>query len=354
MTTPVHLSGTRPASAAAASAQPASQPAGGKGGAQAAMFDLLFALQLGAGGWEAQTPEVVATSQDEALESEPGVAAAPMELTAPTATAQPDPATTPPMESADPAALLWNPFSERTASDAKPAAAAGDAEASPASPAGTVGEKDSARSTRSGATHNPTLAMETAPKDAAAPSEYSQVQTATAHESDSAIKPGATQAPPVVQHAPPPALPVAASLDAPMGTPAFREQLATQVAVFIDQKQLAAQIQVHPPELGPVDVQIKLNAEQIDVDFFATQADARDAIENAIPRLREMLAEQGLSLGGTHVGTRDDPRAFAHTTSQGWHGNPEGGDGSKSRGTAPAADPSPVIRRSLRLVDTFA
>lgn len=365
MTTPVHLSGPRPSTASStpsnSSAQSASQSTNG-GGAQAAMFDLLFALQMGAGGWE-NHPE-----GDPALSGEDGETLPPPDFVATAA----DPAATTAAVSADPApvtdpaALLWNPFSERIATaDATPVADTADTTAAIAS----TDESGKGRGPRAGA-------MPAARPDAAAlqtlnaegdkmpaahaegaPREYSQVQSEANRDARSPVPSGSVQAQPA-NPTTAPAAPVVSSLDAPLGTPAFREQLASQIAVFIDQKQLSAQIQVHPPELGPVDVEIKIKADAVDVGFFATQADARDALELAIPQLKEMLAGQGLSLGSAHVGTRDDSRAFADTLPGGHAGGGERRDapsGSDRDGSRATSELTPItVRRSMRLVDTFA
>lgn len=364
MTTPVHLSGARPSTAGTQSAAQANNAsaAPGQGNAQAALFDLLFAMQLGAGGWEATATETAVVPQEEAPVAEPASAALPAApIGAPT---------NPEIASADPAALLWNPFNERVTPDAKLAPGNAGETASATTAIGTADGKDSGKGTdRTHAARAPLAAGLDPAEDAQSgdtpvAGEYSQhaaAQSEGQQSADAAPKVQAGQNPPAVQQNTPTPAPVAsASLDAPIGTPAFREQLSAQIAVFIDQKQLSAQIQVHPPELGPVDVQIKLNVEHVEVDFFATQADARQAIENAIPRLKEMLAEQGLSLGNAHVGTQDDPRAFAGTLDHGggWQSGARQMHGTARDEHGVSADLAPpapgVTRHSLRLVDTFA
>ncbi|MDX2218588.1 MAG: flagellar hook-length control protein FliK [Burkholderiales bacterium] len=374
MTTPVHLSGPRPSTSASASpnssAQSTSVATSGRG-AQVAMFDLLFALQLGAGGWGADA------NGDPALNGDAGDAA--REPTLPIVTS--DPATAAASTPAqavpppDPAALLWNPFSERTTTvDASPvatgigadtAAAVGSTDDSARGRSPSGGAVPAARPDATGVQSLNSDAEKTAAASASgadiAPREYSQAQSGDSRDASAAARPASAHAPTAAATAPPPAPTTVATLDAPMGTSTFREQLATQIAVFIDQKQLSAQIQVHPPELGPVDVEIKIKADAVDVGFFATQADARDALELAIPQLKEMLAEQGLSLGSAHVGTRDDSRGFADTLQDGWRGSgrrdasASASAGAESAGSAESAEPVPLtIRRSLRLVDTFA
>jgi flagellar hook-length control protein FliK len=360
MSTPVHLSGVRPATAgsqkvAQSAAQSAAQSvAQSQHGSQGAIFDLLFALQLGAGGWEAEATEGTILLDDAQAATDPALPLRPADLPSPVPDAE--------SATADPAALLWNPFSERSQSEAKVGSSdTGEADEAPASAIGAADDSDKNRGPRVAHALSITPAQDPAQKDASGSREYSQAEAVVERDPDAGFKSEAIHTPQSTQPTQPgPAPLTVASLDAPMGATAFREQLASQIAVFIDHKQLSAQIQVNPPELGPVDVQIRINADQVEVDFFATQADARDAIENAIPRLREMLAEQGLSLGSAHVGTGDDPRAFAGSLSDGWSGKTRDPVGTREDGTPDTSvissdNAAPVLlQRSLRLVDTFA
>ena len=63
-----------------------------------------------------------------------------------------------------------------------------------------------------------------------------------------------------------------------------------------------AEIRLTPAELGPVRVQIAVEDGAANLTFQAQHAVTRDAIEAAMPRLREMLADNGLSLGQANVG----------------------------------------------------
>ena len=62
-----------------------------------------------------------------------------------------------------------------------------------------------------------------------------------------------------------------------------------------------AELTLNPPHLGNVEVRLSLSGNEAGAHFFAAQPSVREAIEAALPRLREMLAEAGLSLGQTQV-----------------------------------------------------
>lgn len=64
-----------------------------------------------------------------------------------------------------------------------------------------------------------------------------------------------------------------------------------------------AELQLTPPSLGKLEVTLQLNHDQLTAHFVAASQAARDALEHALPQLREQLAQSGLSLGQTSVST---------------------------------------------------
>lgn len=62
-----------------------------------------------------------------------------------------------------------------------------------------------------------------------------------------------------------------------------------------------AEIQLDPPELGSLQVRLQIQHEQVSLSFSSPHAAVRDALEQQMPRLREMLAEQGLNLENSTV-----------------------------------------------------
>ncbi|WP_232504280.1 flagellar hook-length control protein FliK [Shewanella benthica] len=84
-------------------------------------------------------------------------------------------------------------------------------------------------------------------------------------------------------------------------SPVMKQQLVTMVS----QGTLHAEIRLDPPELGPLVVRIQIQGDQTQVQFHVVQPQTRDIIEQALPKLREMLAEQGLQLTDSQVSQRD-------------------------------------------------
>jgi flagellar hook-length control protein FliK len=96
----------------------------------------------------------------------------------------------------------------------------------------------------------------------------------------------------------PPAQPApqaAATLQLPeaVGSERFGEQLSERVSWMVDRDLRTAQLKLNPPQLGPVEVRVQVNGDQASVSFTAHNFAARDALEQAMPRLREMLGAQG-------------------------------------------------------------
>ncbi|WP_229671816.1 flagellar hook-length control protein FliK [Shewanella carassii] len=94
--------------------------------------------------------------------------------------------------------------------------------------------------------------------------------------------------------------------------PVMRQQLIAMVSNGVQQ----AEIRLDPPELGAMMVRVQVHGDQTQVQFHVTQAQTRDMLEQAMPRLREMLQEQGMNLADSHIsqGGREQ-------------GEPQGGNG---------------------------
>lgn len=80
------------------------------------------------------------------------------------------------------------------------------------------------------------------------------------------------------------------------------EQLRERVAVMFNTRTQAAEIRLDPPDLGRLNIRLSLNQDQAAaVSFQVSNGQAREALEQSLPRLREMLAEQGIQLADANV-----------------------------------------------------
>ena len=91
-------------------------------------------------------------------------------------------------------------------------------------------------------------------------------------------------------------------IDVPMRASAWGDQLGERVLLMAGNKLQSADIRLTPPELGPLRVQLSVDDAAASVTFHAQHAVTRDAIEQALPRLRDMLADNGITLGQASIG----------------------------------------------------
>ena len=98
-----------------------------------------------------------------------------------------------------------------------------------------------------------------------------------------------------------------ASLRSPVGTHAWKDELGAQLTWMAINGREAASLSMSPEHLGPVEIRISMNDGQASVYFGASNPDTRSALEQSLPRLRELFASNGLVLADAGV-SRDAPR----------------------------------------------
>lgn len=84
-------------------------------------------------------------------------------------------------------------------------------------------------------------------------------------------------------------------------SPVMKQQLMTMVSQGVHH----AEIRLDPAELGQMMVRVQVQGDQTQVQFQVSQHQTRDLIEQAIPRLRDLLSEQGMQLTDSHVSQGD-------------------------------------------------
>lgn len=82
----------------------------------------------------------------------------------------------------------------------------------------------------------------------------------------------------------------------------FPGELTARMKTLVRDGVREARLQLHPAELGRLQVTVITEGDQTKVAFTAETAAARDAIEQSLPRLREMLEQSGLQLAQSDVG----------------------------------------------------
>ncbi|MEO8630662.1 MAG: flagellar hook-length control protein FliK [Betaproteobacteria bacterium] len=147
-----------------------------------------------------------------------------------------------------------------------------------------------------------------------------------------------------------------ASIPGTVGESRWSEALSQRVVWMAGQQLQSASFRVEPPQLGPIEVRLSISNDQANLLFTAAHGVARDAIQASLPRLQEMLADSGLTLGNVSVGSQTP------------QGQPDSGnqaqrfasDSERSFGTASVSpigaldNSASAVRRSVGLVDLFA
>lgn len=96
---------------------------------------------------------------------------------------------------------------------------------------------------------------------------------------------------------------VTASVQTPVSSADWSQAVSQRIAWLVNRGISAAELQLNPRELGPVDVRINVNGEQANIQFTSQHAAVREALESSVGRLREMLESSGLNL--VDVGVSD-------------------------------------------------
>jgi flagellar hook-length control protein FliK len=144
---------------------------------------------------------------------------------------------------------------------------------------------------------------------------------------------------------------VQAALAAQVGTPAWNTELGQKIVWMIGDQQQVAELHVNPPNLGPLDIKLTIDGAQTTALFSSPHSAVREALEAALPRLREVLADSGIMLGNASV-TADTPRDGRAFAEQPRRSRGSGNHAGETPVEAPLAPP--VITRSRSLVDLFA
>ncbi len=82
----------------------------------------------------------------------------------------------------------------------------------------------------------------------------------------------------------------------PVGQPQWSQAVGDRVLWLASQNLAAAELRLDPPDLGPMQVRISVQQDQVQVSFTSPHASVREALDQGATRLREMFNEQGLNL----------------------------------------------------------
>lgn len=137
----------------------------------------------------------------------------------------------------------------------------------------------------------------------------------------------------------------------PPGKEGWSQAIGQRVMWMVGAAQQSATLTLNPPEMGPLQIVIHVHNDKTDTAFFSDRQEVRQALQDGMDNLREMMKEAGINLGQTNINQRDKmAQDFMQQQQQIAH--------QSSGHSAQAAEASSVsvmpARAGLGLVDTFA
>ncbi|WNP36195.1 flagellar hook length control protein FliK [Enterobacter kobei] len=96
--------------------------------------------------------------------------------------------------------------------------------------------------------------------------------------------------------------PVAAPvISAPLGSSEWQQTISQNITLFTRQGKQSAELRLHPEDLGQVQISLKLDDNQAQIQMMSPHSHVRAALEAALPVLRTNLAESGIELGQSSI-----------------------------------------------------
>ena len=198
------------------------------------------------------------------------------------------------------------------------------------------------------------------PKTASATTDFAKLVQAATSSTATTIKPVLEEKTTAVQSEqlasaqamvnPLPANPTTHSIATPLGSPAWAGEFSQKISWLSHQQSQVAELHLNPPDLGPMHVVISVTDNQATAQFSSPHSEVRHAIENALPKLRDSLADNGIMLGNATVSDQTPRDSGARHFTQ-------PSNRTVATNTAePAAISVPHVhtRRHTGMLDTFA
>ncbi len=144
-----------------------------------------------------------------------------------------------------------------------------------------------------------------------------------------------------------------------VGKAAWSQSFSNQIIMMANNAIQQAKIKLNPLKLGPVEAMLKLSGESAVVTLTSQHLSTKEALENAIPRLKEMLNENGFSQVDVNVSHQDkNTQQEANLGSNDEHGNSAmPGDEQLSEETLDSGTATQVVQSDelgLNIVDYYA
>ncbi|WP_253377801.1 flagellar hook length control protein FliK [unidentified bacterial endosymbiont] len=211
------------------------------------------------------------------------------------------------------------------------------------------------------ALHDPAQHLDTAqPVNTSATPVVAAAEKQDLASSSSSAAPTATLAPVVSGLAtsqPAATVATAPVLSQPLGTPEWQQNLSQHITLFTRQGQQTAELRLHPEDLGQVQISLKLDDNQAQLQMVSAHSHVRAALEAALPMLRTSLAESGIQLSQSSVSSESFAGQQQSSSGQQQQASRSGHDGrfnEESDELLPTPGALQSVARGNGAVDIFA
>ena len=145
------------------------------------------------------------------------------------------------------------------------------------------------------------------------------------------------------------------SVPTPLRDQNWSQDFSQKIVWLASSQKQSAELTLNPPHMGAIEISLHVDNDKATASFASANASVREAIETALPRLREMLSGVGIELGQANVSAESFRQASGQENGSN-DSNRARSDTAILTGDSHAAQSAGTIvtRRGIGLVDTFA
>jgi flagellar hook-length control protein FliK len=142
-------------------------------------------------------------------------------------------------------------------------------------------------------------------------------------------------------------------IETPVGHDRWSQEVGDKLTWMVNKQESSATLVLNPPNMGRVEVNITMNGDQASAAFASNNPAVREALENAIPRLKEVLADAGVQLGQAQVGADSRGDSSQNSERRDNRGQNKTATGEFVPGLASSSSSESWTRQGNGMVDTF-